>query len=312
MVPQKKFWLRVKLAAFLALTWPIARLPKTWALGLGALGGRLFFVLLRRRRRVALGNMERAKRAGALPPSLDVPKTAAASFANLGKVALESVCLIHRGVDYFAGRYTVLGQERAQEALDRGRREKRGLIFLTGHVGNWELSCKILPLYFGFTVTIVGRSQGALGDALLIRLRTQGGNNFVFKDGGAGAMLKLLRAGGVLGTLFDQSALVGGEGATLSFMGRPALTTLAPLKLAAKTGALVVPFFSRREGTNHYFEIFPYLTPPIRADRDWLIQSTQALNNLLAEFIRERPDQWMWGHRRWKSQAGVKADPRYF
>ncbi|MDR0548055.1 MAG: lysophospholipid acyltransferase family protein [Deltaproteobacteria bacterium] len=312
MAQLKKLWLRLGVFGFMALTWPLARLPKTLTLALGALGGRLFFFLLRRRRRVTLGNIERAQAAGALDPKLNVAQTAAATFANLGVVAVESFCLLHKGVDYFQGRWSILGQEIAREALDLGRREKRGLIFLTGHVGNWELSCKVLPLFFDFKVNIVGRSQGALADALLIRLRTQGGHNFVFKDGGAGVMLKTLRSGGVLGTLFDQSALVGSEGAPLNFMGRPALTTLAPLKLAAKTGALVVPFFSRREGSYHYFEIFPYLIPPARADRDWLIQSTQSLNDLLAEFVRKRPDQWMWGHRRWKSQAGVKADPRYF
>jgi KDO2-lipid IV(A) lauroyltransferase len=257
-------------------------------------------------------NMARAIEAGALSPDLNVQKAAAASFANLGRTALESFCLLRKGLDYFQGRFSVVNAETAWEALEICRRENRGLIFLTGHVGNWELSCNALPSYFDFKVTVVGRSQGALANALLTRLRAKGGNDFIFKDGGAGAMLKLLRSGGVLGTLFDQSALVGAEGVPLNFMGRPALTTLAPLKLAAKTGSLVIPFFSRREGTSHYFEIYPYLIPPKRLDRDWPLRETQALNDLLAGFVRKFPDQWMWGHRRWKSQAGVNADPKHF
>jgi KDO2-lipid IV(A) lauroyltransferase len=225
---------------------------------------------------------------------------------------LESLYLLHQGVGYFQGSYAFIDQDLARDALEIGRRENRGLIFLTAHVGNWELSCQVVPLFFEFTINVVGRTQGPLADALLIRLRASGGHGYIFKDGGARAMLKVLRSGGVLGTLFDQSALVGAEGVPLNFMGRPALTTLAPLKLAAKTGAIVVPLFGRREGTFHYFKIFPYLTPPARADQNWPLQTTQALNDLLAGFVREFPDQWMWGHRRWKSQEGVKADPRYF
>ncbi|MDR1607953.1 MAG: lysophospholipid acyltransferase family protein [Deltaproteobacteria bacterium] len=304
--------IRLGVFLFLALTWPITRLPRTWALTLGAWGGRLFFLLLRRRRRVTIGNLTRAQETGALEPQVDIAQTAVRTFSNLGRTSLEGLNLIHQGVGYFQGHWTIHNQELVWEALDLAKREKRGLIFLTAHIGNWELSCQVLPLFFHFKVHIVGRSQGLWADELLTRLRTRGGHELIFKHRGAGVMLKILRSGGVLGTLFDQAALVGAEGTPLSFMGRPALTTLAPLKLAGKTGALVIPFFSRREGAFHHFEMFPYLTPPARADHDWLIQSTQALNNLLAEFIRQYPDQWMWGHRRWKNIEGIKSDPRYF
>ncbi|MDR2140724.1 MAG: lysophospholipid acyltransferase family protein [Deltaproteobacteria bacterium] len=305
-------WIRLGIFSLLALTWLLTRLPRSWALTLGAWGGRLFFVLLRRRRRVTLGNLTRAQQTGALEPSLNIPQTAARTFAKLGRTASECFYLLHHGVGHFQGHWQIPGQESAWEALEIGRRENRGVIFLTAHIGNWELSSRVLPLYFNFKIYIVGRTQGPVADALLIRIRTRGGHSVIFKDGGARAMLKILRSGGVLGTLFDQSALVGGEGVPLNFMGRPALTTLAPLRLAAKTGALVVPIFSRRAGADHYFEIFPYLTPPARADQDWALSSTQALNDLLAGFIKKYPDQWMWGHRRWKSLEGIKADPRYF
>jgi KDO2-lipid IV(A) lauroyltransferase len=261
---------------------------------------------------VAIGNLTRAKAVGALDDSLDVQLTAKRTFINLGRAALESSYLLHQGLDFFKGHYAIVSPDIAKEALDLGRKENRGLIFLTAHTGNWELSCQVLPYYFDFKVNVVGRSQGPLADALLRRLRTRGGHDLIFKDGGAGAMLKILRSGGVLGTLFDQSAMVGAEGVPLNFLGRSALTTLAPLKLAAKTRAIVVPFFSRREGTFHYFEIFPYLTIPHRADHDCLLEATQKLNDLLSEFIQKYPDQWMWSHRRWKNLEGVKRDPRYF
>ncbi|MDR1085781.1 MAG: lysophospholipid acyltransferase family protein [Deltaproteobacteria bacterium] len=309
---KKSLAVRIRVLLFLILTWPVSRLPRAWAQALGGLGGRILFSLLRHRRRVTVGNLTRAKELGYLDSSLDIAKTGTETFANLGRTAMEGLNLLHQGVDYFEGQWSILGQSYARQALNTAREQKKGLIFLTAHIGNWELSCQVLPLFFGFKVHIVGRTQGLVADSLLIKLRTMGGHFFIFKDGGAGTMLKILRSGGILGTLFDQSAMVGGEGVPLDFMGRKALTTLAPLKLAAKTGALIIPFFSRRDGSYHYFELFPYLTPPPKADQSWLIQSTQALNDLLADFIMKYPDQWMWGHRRWKNLEGIKNDPRFF
>ncbi|MDR1110383.1 MAG: lysophospholipid acyltransferase family protein [Deltaproteobacteria bacterium] len=294
-------WLRPALWAILALSWTLSLLPRALALALGDLGGLLFHALGRRRREIARDNIQKAKDNGALDQDLDVAATARKSFENLGRTAIESFCLLHRGLGYFEGRVEMAGAAGGIPALvEEAGKTGRGVIFLTAHAGNWELSTAAVPARFGFKVSVVGRSQGRLSNEILGRIRSKGGGQFIFKDGGAVAMLRLLRSGGFLGTLFDQADIVGTGAAKLTFMGRPALTTLGPLRLAAKTGAPVVPFFCRRQGDRHVIEFSPHLTPPPGNDRDWLLDSAQKLNDLLAGFIRLHPDQWMWSHRRWK------------
>ncbi|MDR1487580.1 MAG: hypothetical protein LBT62_06285 [Deltaproteobacteria bacterium] len=286
---------------FLAITLPIAYLPRRFCLALGGLGGRLFFILLRRRKDIAIDNIVQAIKNGALDPDLDPVATARTSFANLGRTAIESLCLLHRGLKYFRGRFTISGGEELSQLLIESQTSRRGIVFLTAHSGNWELSAIAVPNQFGFKASVVGRTQGGFfSNEILTKIRTQTGNDFILKYGGAKTMLQLLRSGGILGTLFDQADIVGNSGAKLDFMGKPALTTLGPLKLAAKTGAAVIPCFCRREGDHHYFSIAPAITAPPDWGQQWLLSTAQSLNDQLGDFIRRYPDQWMWGHRRWK------------
>jgi KDO2-lipid IV(A) lauroyltransferase len=267
----------------------------------GSLGGRLFFRLLRQRREVALDNIAQAVANGALDQGIDPAALAEASFANLGRTAMECLRLYHRGLPAFEGRYSVVGGEGLKEALAEARRAGRGVVFLTAHTGCWELSAQVLTTTFDFKAGIVGRSQGFVADGILRRVRSRGGSFVILKHEGARVMLRHLKAGGVLGTLYDQADVVGPSGMRLDFMGRPAQTTLGPLKLAARAGAIIIPYFSRRDGDLHVFEIAEVLVPSPGADRAWLAQTAQRLNDLLGDFIRRHPDQWMWSHRRWKT-----------
>jgi KDO2-lipid IV(A) lauroyltransferase len=226
--------------------------------------------------------------------------TARRSFANLGRTAMESLRILHRGIDSFRSLYEVSGGQGVKEIVSYAREHGQGMIFLTAHTGNWELTTLLITEEFDFRAAVVARTQGPISDSVLSRIRTQGGNKVILKHEGAKVMLKHLRSGGVLGTLFDQADIVGPGGAKIIFMGKPALTTLGPLKLAARTGARVVPLFSRRQGGRYYYEVAPVLTPPSDGARDWLVPTAQKLNDLLGDFIRRFPDQWMWGHRRWK------------
>jgi KDO2-lipid IV(A) lauroyltransferase len=288
----------------LGLSWLLAHLPRRATLALGDLGGWAFYRLSHHRRSIAQDNIRKAKESGALPSELDEGETAKKSFENLGRTALESFCLLHRGIGYFRERLDFEGAEKIPPVLEAARESKRGLIFLTAHTGNWELSPAALADRFGFGISVVGRFQGQIADPILKKLRSTGGGQFISKDGGAMDMLATLRSGGILGTLFDQAAMVGSGVGKLSLLGRPALTTLGPLRLSAKTGSTVVTLFCRRQGDRHIIEFADPISPPRLAAggkrSDWVLENAQKLNDLLADFIRRYPDQWMWSHRRWK------------
>ena len=177
---------------------------------------------------------------------------------------------------------------------------------LTGHLGNWEVMCHFFAKLFGFQLNIVGRRAGSpFINALAERLRSTNGNNFLDKDGSARDMLAVLKSGGVLGTLIDQAILKDSPNAAalIPFMGREATFNLGPLRLARRAGAAIVLILFRREGRTHFGHVFPPLPPaPDRPEEEDHRAKAGQINAWLGEFIRRYPDQWLWGHRRWKTK----------
>ena len=296
-----------QLALFNVLTKPLAWLPLGWGLALGAAGGRLAFRLLSRRRRVALANLEMARDTGFLPPDLPIRATARAVFANHGRGVWEILRAYHRGLAPFLSDCRIAeGGDHLERALAESRRSGQGLVLLTGHLGNWEIMCHFIAAFFGFKLNIVGRQTGQpLTDALISRLRTMNGNCFLGKDGAARDMLAVLKSGGMLGTLIDQATLTDAPKASalVPFMGREATFNLGPLRLARRAGAAIILVLARREGRAHFAHLFPPLPPePERPEAEDLLAKAGRINAWLGEFIRRYPDQWLWGHRRWKTR----------
>lgn len=294
------------------LTWPLAWLPPRFGLALGALGGRLAYRLWGRRRQIAVANLEMIKANGSLPADLSARATARDCFANMGRAAWEAVRLYHRGLEPFMKYCRVEeGAEHMEAALAECRREGRGLMLVTGHMGSWEVMCHYLPRVFGCTLNIVGRDTGKpLADTLIRRLRTRGGNGFISKKGGARDMLTVLKSsGGVIGTLIDQAVIGNHPGAPVPFLGREATTNLGPHRLARRVGSPVLMVLFRREGPYNYMKFYPPLNfDPDLSEEESLLAVARRLNEQLGEYIKCYPDQWMWGHRRWKTRQGVRQD----
>ena len=303
--------LKIRLALINLLTLPLAWLPARLGLTLGAVGGRLAFLLFKKRRRIALANIEMIKANGSLPPDLDAAATARGSFANLGRSAWEAICFYHRGLEPFL-KYCQVdeGREIFEKVQAEAQSAGRGLLLVTGHIGNWEIMCQYLPATFGLVLNVVGRTAGKpLADILTEKLRTKLGNAFISKKGGARDMIRVLKNGGVIGTLIDQAVIGNHVGAPIPFLGRVATTNLGPLRLARRSGAPIMMVLFRREGRHHFMKVHPPLPAPDDLDgEEALMADATQLNEWLGEHIRKYPDQWMWGHRRWKTREKVAED----
>jgi KDO2-lipid IV(A) lauroyltransferase len=332
---------RLAVLAITVLVFPLTIVPRVILRGLSWLLGSLAYLVLKRRRLIAVGNMEKVREAGFLPESLDPKKTTLKAFRNLSLTLLESFSLYAWGFKPFKMRYSFLGEDHARAALARAKERGGGVVFLTAHVGNWELAPHAVGQSFGVNILSVGRSQGSkIIDYMMIKARVGSGGSFVFKDQGAREMLRTLRSGGAIGSLYDQAAMLEREAAPLTFMGLPAFTNLGPVKLALKTGSVILPLFGRREGDRHVFELFPPIDPPARAKgepkgepkgdpqgepqgepqvdegedsgEDFVLNAAQRLNDVLGDYVQRYPEEWLWGHRRWKTPEGLKTDPRSF
>ncbi|MBI4876350.1 MAG: lysophospholipid acyltransferase family protein [Acidobacteria bacterium] len=194
------------------------------------------------------------------------------------------------------------GLEHFEEAKRRGR----GVLFATAHLGNWELSAFAHGLLTEPMHVVVRALDNPLLDALVERYRTLGGNRVIEKKDAARGILKALGRNEAVGILIDQNASPE-NGVFVDFFGVAACATTGLAKLAAHSGAAVIPGFALwNEAERRYvLRFYPPLEITGHAEAD-----TARLQAQLEAAIREHPDQWLWIHRRWKTRPDG-APPLY-
>jgi KDO2-lipid IV(A) lauroyltransferase len=177
-------------------------------------------------------------------------------------------------------------------------REGRGVLFATAHLGNWELSAYAHALLRAPMNVVVRPLDNPLIDRLVELRRGLSGNRPIFKKDYARAILKALAANQAVGILIDQNASPD-DGVFVDFFGLPACAGTGFAKLAAHSGAAVIPGFALWSEEERRYVLRFYPPIPITGDP---ARDTQALQTKLEEVIRACPDQWLWIHRRWKTR----------
>jgi Kdo2-lipid IVA lauroyltransferase/acyltransferase len=190
-----------------------------------------------------------------------------------------------------------------------GQSRGKGVIYLTGHIGAWELSSFAHALY-GFPLHYMARPlDNKLVDALVNSYRGLSGNRPIYKNEAARVMLKVLKDTGTVGILADQNTM-GAEGIFVDFFGTPACTTTGIARVALHTGASVVPSYAFwDENLRKYrlrFEPPVELTRTGDLERD-IASNTQKFTQVIEGIIRNYPDQWVWVHARWKNRPKGEA-----
>jgi len=146
-------------------------------------------------------------------------------------------------------------------------------------------------------------------DALVNRYRGLSGNQPIFKNESARAMLKILKEAGTIGILADQNTMPG-EGVFVGFFGTPACTTTGIARVALHTGAAVVPGYAVwDEALKKYRLRFEPALELIRTgdpERD-IFENTQCFATVIEGIIRKYPEQWVWIHARWKTRPKDEA-----
>ena len=186
------------------------------------------------------------------------------------------------------------GREYFEQALRRGR----GVLFATAHLGNWELSAFAHAILTGPMHVVVRPLDNPLIDAMVERRRTLSGNRLIQKKDFARSILKALAANEAVGILIDQNASLD-SGVFVDFFGMPACAGAGFARIAAHSGAAVIPGFALWSETEGRYVLRFY--PPLEMTGD-AARDTQALQSKLEELIRADPGQWLWIHRRWKTR----------
>jgi KDO2-lipid IV(A) lauroyltransferase len=187
-----------------------------------------------------------------------------------------------------------------EAALSRGR----GVVVVSGHVGNWELlALRVARSGIARASAVAKETSDSRMTALLEEFRAANGLHSIWRgqDGAAKQILRSLRDGEILGLLIDQDTRV--QSVFVPFFGRSAATPRAAADLALRTGAGVVCAFCQRTRDGRYRISMQELGFQPGGDREADVRElTAAMTRQIEEAIRRSPEQWVWMHRRWKTQ----------
>jgi len=278
----------IEYAAALAVLKSLEWAPLPVANSMARFYVRLLDRALPRLRRVAHCNLAMALPGTAPEPVID------AVFCSIARVLVAFAkfpSIEKRNLDRWI---RVEGAEHVEAALARGR----GVLFATAHLGNWELSAFAWSLFARPMYVVARPLDNPLIDALVEHRRGLSGNRLIFKKDYARAILKALAANGAVGILIDQNAAPE-AGVFVDFFGVPACAGTGFVKIAAHSGAAVVPGFALWSDAERRYILRFYPPLPVTGDT---ARDTSALHSRLEEVIRAHPDQWLWIHRRWKTR----------
>ena len=190
------------------------------------------------------------------------------------------------------------------EYVEAAMRQGRGVLFATAHLGNWELSAYAHALLAAPMDVVVRPLDNPWIDAAVEQRRGLSGNRTIGKQEYARAILKALAANRAVGILVDQNSAAD-AGVFVDFFGVKACAGVGFAKLAARSGAAVIPGFAVWEEAEQRYVL--RFRPPVEITGD-AARDTQAVQSELERAIRQYPDQWLWIHRRWKTRPPGEAE----
>ena len=228
----------------------------------------------------------------------EIERIVRAMWDNLGRVAAEYPHLL-RITEVESGRVPWVDMEPVLALRDQS---KAGII-AAAHLANWEVLVGAAAQRGLDTAGVVREPNNPLVRPLIDRLRGMAGGGRTPK-GAAGAKkaIEVLRSDRVLGLLFDQKM---NDGIPIPFFGIEAMTTTAPAQLALRFSCPLVAVRMERTGPGRFrMTAQGPLTPPGTGNRqEDAARLTAELNRILEGWIRAKPEDWLWLHRRWPEAA---------
>ena len=273
----------------------IAKFPPKHVVFSGRLLGTLAYWVDVRHRRIVNRNLQFI-----YPdwPRDRVKKLARRVFRHLATTMLEVLQMSFFDREDILGRARIEGDEHLRKAIA----DQKGIIFITAHIGNWEMG----PLYtgcrYGHPITSIARKLSSPAfDRWIYQMRTRFGSHILDKKKALPKMARILRNGGTLGILIDQET-IRSEGIEANFMGKKIMATPGAALLAMRYDSVVLPACCVRDRDGM---LILRVEKPLELRRthdsqEDLQVNTQTMINAIEEMITAYPEQWLWAHKRWK------------
>ncbi len=285
---------RLEFIFFQLLKWLVLSLPLKSAQRLGAFLGTVAYYIIGGRRRIALHNLRHAFPEKSEAELLAITKGA---FKNYGIAFIELLWF----PNLKKGGIERLYSSSTTDVLFNAVAEGKGLIFLTGHFGSWELAPLITGTLLHKPLHIIVQTQSnKLVDEVITKHRCILGNVTFDMGMKVREIIRALDDKKIIAIAPDQSAAA--EGAYVEFFGRTVSTHKGPAVFALRNGAPIVMMILVRQPDLTYqavYQLIPMNDLPTNKE-DAITELTRRHTILLEQFIRQHPDHWMWMHRRWK------------
>lgn len=275
----------------------LSGLPLSLLHRLGAALGWLAWLLSPTYRRHMRENMVLALGEG------EARRVRSAVVAHAGRSALELPSIWLRPLEETAARVVKVS---GWELVDAAQRAGQGILYLTPHLGCFEVTAQYLSTHAPITVLYRPPKQAWL-QTMIEAGRARAQLRIAPADlGGVRALLKALKRGEAVGMLPDQAPQAG-EGRWLDFFGKPAYTMTLAARLS-ETGATVLMVWAERlpGGAGYHF----HLQPPTQALSGDTVARAQQINGEIERLIRQCPQQYLWAYNRYKRPSGAEAPPR--
>ena len=257
---------------------------------------KVWFAADKRHREVAIDNITHAF--GDRMTPREINRTARKTFFYATNMIFETPRVYALKPRDVSKHYTVHGLHHLRMAHNKGK----GVLMLSGHLGNWEISVQLNNLARLKVCGVYRKLDFAPMERYFHEKRESTGSRLYPLKGAVHAILRELAAGNCMALLIDQNAKRH-QSVFIDFFGRTASANMGPAYLALLTGVPVIMYFFVRENGKYRCEFLPELPVVNTGDlENDLIVNTRIFNKALEGIIRRYPDQWFWVHNRWKTQ----------
>lgn len=280
---------------FVLLEGVIPLFPLRFIQAIAGIKGRLFYYILPIRKSTAINNL---KLAFPKKSESEIKEIVKGCYVNVITVIAEFFYMRKLQVNELSKFLQVENLELINEKLKAGK----GVIVISGHFGNWELTAFGVNRLSGHTINVVVKEQSNKRvDEGINKIRSSGGNRMIEMKNSLREILTVLKNNGVVAMLGDQSAPK--ENIKVDFFIKDVPTFEGTAKIAIKTGAAVLFAVSTRNDDGTYSLKFHEIDTSKYKDasEESVKALTQEHVNLLIEYIKMRPDHWLWFHRRFKN-----------
>jgi KDO2-lipid IV(A) lauroyltransferase len=272
----------------------IARIPKFYILHLGRAVGTCLYYFDKSHQRIVRRNIQFSL---ALSSPKQITRVSKRIFQHFGISLVELLQMTCFTQQELASHVRIEGKEFLTAALAK----QKGIVFVTAHLGNYEMAAQSFPCVLGLPLTSIAKKMRNVRlNRLIHNTRTRFGNQIIYKKGALPEMMQTLRRGGMITILMDVSRRF--DGVEVNFFGRRATATPSAALLGLRCKSPILPAFSYRDPKG---QLITQVEPPVKIERSTdlrvdLQTNTQRITDRIERAVRRHPEQWNWMLKRWK------------